>query len=319
MSDQLELPFEDVPCNFAACPPVGIHRDIAFEVYASWRALNSGCLRQPTMKHIKAAFDGQLANDDTRSRKLGRAVHVRLLEPDVYAERVLIAEPCCAELKSGERKGRTCGKSGGFVVNGRWFCGTHKPDGAIVPLDYVSQDEAERIEAMAASLHGHPSIALLRSDGWSECSIVYESHGLKLKGRLDRFSESAKFVLDVKKMRVGFGAMDDCRKAIDDYGYLVQMAIYWKGVETLCGFRPRCLWLFVEDGAPFDVQLVEAEQWELDHAWQEVSGILSAFERCVADEYFPGYVKFDKAGAIISSHSGANPLWKAKLIQEGKL
>lgn len=320
MVEQMEMNFaNDVPSNFADCPEPGLHRDVPFEKYASWKALNSGCIRQPTMRHVKAAFDGEIANDDTKSRKFGRAVHTRFLEPEHYKERVLIAESCSAELKSGDRKGQRCGKTGSCVDEAmRWYCGTHKPADASVPTEYVSADEAERIESMASNLHGHKAMDLLRADGWSECSVVFDWNGLKVKGRLDRFSESARFALDVKKMRVGKGSMDDCRHAIDEYGYLTQFSVYWKAVEVLCGFRPRCLWLFIEEDAPFDVQLVEAEEWELEHAWQSVAGVLDGFQSCVESGYFPGYVRFGNDGTILSNHLGALPLRKAKLIQEGR-
>lgn len=320
--DQLDLDFDaDLKTNFGDCPQPGIYRDMPFADYAAIRAINSGVVRWcgVSLLHGQAAFNGQISNEDTQSRKFGRAVHVALLEPLVFAERVLIAESCAAILKTGDRKGQPCGKAGCCVdENLRWFCGTHRPDDATVPDDFVSPAEHERIQAMVATLHSHPAMALLKAPGWSECSVVYDWNGLTLKGRLDRFSADARFVLDVKKCRLGYGTMDECRKAIDNYQYLAQMAIYWKGVETLLGFRPRCLWLFVEDSPPHCPQIVEAEEWELEHAWNDVAAISSGFKAARDADKWDGYVKLSADGQIISSHMGANPLWKAKMIQEGR-
>lgn len=322
MSEQLELilEMESVPTNFADCPTPGIYFDKVFEDYRSWRAFNSGVIKYGEISqcHMHAAFNGEISNEDTQSRKFGRAVHTRLLEPERYASRVMVSEPCVMSLKTGDRKGQACGKAGSYVSNGRWFCGTHKPDEAILPPEMVSREEHDRIERMAQMLHDHPAMALLKADGWSECSIVYDFNGLRMKGRIDRYSRKSQFVLDAKKCRVGYGTMELCRKAIADYGYMRQMAIYQKGIEILEGFQPRCLWLFIEEAAPYCPQIVEAEQWELDHAWQHVAGILTGYKASQERGRFDGYVKLDNQGNILSNHVGGYPTWMAKAIQEGR-
>lgn len=323
MSEQLdlELSFDDVVTNTCECPNPGIYFDEDFDLYRQWKAFNSGVIKygEVSQRHMHAAYNGEISNEDTKSRKFGRAVHTRLLEPKKYADRVLVSRPCCAELKSGDRKGQACGKSGSCVDDSmNWYCGTHKPAEVSVPAEFVSQDEHDRVEKMATSLHSHPAMELVRANGWSECSLVYDFNELRLKGRIDRYSKEARFVLDLKKCRVGYGTMELCRKAIAEYGYMRQMAIYWKGIEILEGFRPRCLWLFIEEGPPYCPQIVEAEEWELEHAWQHVAGILSGYKTSAERGRFDGYVKFDNTGQIISNHTGGYPTWMAKQIQDGR-
>ena len=318
---QQELDFDDVRTNFANCPEPGVHRDVDFEAYRSWTAVNSGVVTWGTvsMRHFQAALNGELSNDDSKSRKFGRAVHTRLLEPEVYKQRVLVSQPCCAVLKSGDRKGVVCGKSSSCIdENMQWFCGTHKPTDSSVPTDYVSADEADRIEQLATELHSHKAMSLLKADGWSEVSLVFDINGVRMKGRIDRFSQPAKFILDLKKCRVGYGTMEECRKAIGNYGYMRQMALYRKGVETLLGFTPRCVWLFVEEGSPYQPQIVEAADWELDHAWSSVSGIVNAYVAAKERGVFDGYIKFDNDGKIISSHMGGYPDFMARAIEGGR-
>jgi len=233
--EQLDLEFsDDVRSNFAECPPAGIYRDIPFADYAGWKAINSGIVKwgHVSQRHMKAAFDGKIANEDTLSRKFGRAVHTRLLEPELFSERVLVSSPCSALLKSGDRKGERCGKAAGHrVQGGDWYCGTHKPDDAIQPEDFVTEAELQRIEAMATALHESPVTALLKAEGWSEASIVFKQDSLVLKGRLDRISQQAGMLLDLKKMRLGYGTMEDCRRAIDRYSWMNQMRLYSQGVK----------------------------------------------------------------------------------------
>lgn len=328
MAEQMELnlEMESVPTNFADCPNPGIYFDKDFDEYRSWRAFNSGVIKYGEISqcHMHAAFNGEISNEDTQSRKFGRAVHTRLLEPAEYAARVCISQPCCAVLKTGDRKGEFCGKSGTHVLDLRldvlphWYCGTHRVEGATTPKEFVTQEEHDRIERMAKMLHDHPAMALLKAAGWSECSVVYDFNGLRVKGRIDRYSRKSQFVLDAKKCRVGYGTMELCRKAIAEYGYMRQMAIYQKGIEILEGFKPRCLWLFIEEAAPYCPQIVEADQWELDHAWEHVAGILSGYKASQERGRFDGYVKLDNQGNILSNHVGGYPTWMAKAIQEGR-
>lgn len=327
--EQAELEFEDtLSTNANECPSQGIYRDVPFATYADWKAINSGVVKwgdRVSLKHMHAALNGLLPNEDTLSRKFGRAVHSRLLEPETFADRVLVSQPCCAILKSGDRKNLPCGKTASvltvpssFSGGPSWFCGTHKPDGAIAPDEFVTPAELERIEAMAAGLHNHPLMSLLRAKGWSETSVVFNWGELRCKGRLDRYSKDARFVVDIKKMRLGYGSMEECRKAIEKYQYLAQACIYWKAIEVLEGFRPRMIWLFIEEQFPFDIQFVEADEWELEHAWQRVAAVLAGYQKCVESGVFPGYVKVDENNQIISNHLGAFSPWMAQKIQRGE-
>lgn len=322
MNETQQFDFDDVKTNFAECAEPGVHRDVDFATYQGWKAVNSGVISCGTisMRHFQAALAGELSNDDTKSRKFGRAVHTRLLEPEQYKQRVLVADPCCAILKSGDRKGETCCKAASRVILGEipmWFCGTHAPAESIEPDDFVSAEEAERIEALAKNLHEHKAMSLLKTDGWSEVSLVFDVNGVRMKGRIDRFSESAKFVLDLKKTRVGHGTREECQKAIGNYNYLRQAAIYVKGIELLFGFTPRFVWVFIEEAPPYEVNIIEPEQWELEFAWNQVAAVLANYALSKERNRFDGYVRFDDQGTIVSSHLGALPAYMARVIREG--
>ncbi len=197
-----------------------------------------------------------------------------------------------------------------------WYCGVHKPEGSIEPVDYVSEDEAMRIEKILAALHDHPAMPLLKQNGWSEVSIVWEFEGLLLKGRLDRYAEGPPpVVLDLKKMQVGKGSKLDCQTAIIKNGYLDQAAIYAKGVQHFTGMLPAVIWLFQEDNEPYDTQIILATPEEIELAWADVAERLRTFKRCRDEGVYPGYVKLDREGRIIGD-PGACPAWWHKMKQE---
>lgn len=103
MNEQIEMEFdESVATNVADCRSPGIYRDVPFEEYAAWRAINSGVCRwgKVSLKHMKAAFEGRVKSEDTKDRKLGRAIHQRVLEPDAP---LLVAGQCAATKKDGSK------------------------------------------------------------------------------------------------------------------------------------------------------------------------------------------------------------------------
>lgn len=310
--DQLDfdLSFDPIATNTSECREPGIYRDMPFEEYAAMRAFNSGVVKWGfvTIKHMRAALEGRLKSEDTKDRKLGRAIHQRVLEPD---RPLVVATQCTAMKKDGTR----CSNLGYLKsFDGGWYCGVkgHAPASAIEPLDYVSEEEAARIEKIVAALHDHPAMPMLRQNGWSEVSIVWEFEGMLLKGRLDRYAEGPPpVVLDLKKIQVGKGSRDECQKTIVKMGYHRQAAIYAKGVQFHTGLLPSVIWLFQEDSEPYDTQIIIATDEEMELAWREVAERLRVFRRCQAEDKYPGYVKLDHDGKILGE-PGACPAWWLK-------
>lgn len=291
---QADLPFvDDVPQNFADCPAPGIHHDVPFEQYASWKAINSGIVKWGAIspKHMHAAFNGELKADDTRSMKLGRAIHCTLLEPETFAERFLIAGPCEAVLKSGERKGLECGGTAKHRnADDQWFCGKHEPPTSVPFGDAITENEHERCKAVAAALHDHFAVKLFRRKGWSEVSIVWEYAGFPMKCRLDRYAPSPPTIIDVKKCQVGKGDLESCGLAIRRYGWAQQAALYVESIHRITGQRPKFIWVFVEDDKPFDVQVIIASKETLAIGWHIAREAIRRYARAVKDGSITGYI-----------------------------
>lgn len=197
-----------------------------------------------------------------------------------------------------------------------WYCGVHKPDGAIEPVDYVSEDEADRVEKIVHALHTHPAMPAMARHGWSEVTVVWEFEGMLLKGRLDRYAEGPPpVVLDLKKMLVGKGDREVCRKEVVTKGYIYQGAIYAKGIQHHTGKLPAVAWVFQEDNEPYDTQIIIATPEEIELAWLDVAERLRTFKRCQQDGVFEGYVKLNREGQIIGD-PGATPAWWLKTKRE---
>ena len=275
-------------------PEPGIHQNVAFETYKAWPAINSGAVKwgMVSPKHMRAGLDGLLDSGDTKDRKLGRAIHVMLLEPDRFHEQICVADPCSAVLKSGDRKGEACGNDSKFYDGENWFCGTHsKGKDGQEPTDYVSRDEFRRIERIAESIHEHQVMELFRRPGWSEVSLLWEESGLKFKGRLDRYSGGdGAVIIDIKKCQVGAGDREDCEKSICNYGWYRQAAIYMRGIEVLTGTRPDFVWVFIEDNHPFDVNVIPIDEETYEIGKWEVDQVISSYRLAMKNDNFHGYI-----------------------------
>lgn len=314
----------DVISNVVDCPDVGLHRDIPFEAYAAWNAVNSGVIKwgMVSPKHFHAAYNGDLKSEDSAAMKLGRAVHCMLLEPETFESRFITSSNCSAKIASGPRKGEFCGKRGSLMAaSGDWYCGVHQPaELAEHGMEVISADQYQQCVGMRESLKSHPAMKLLRRKGWSEVSIVWELHGLKMKGRLDRGSleGSRPMILDIKKCRVGKGTKEECERSVLNYGYHIQAAGYVRGVEQLTGTRPEFLWVFVEDNPPYDIQILPMDETCFDVGWHEVNRIVEHYTTCVTRNNIHGYIHFYGDGPEDNTiKSGGLPLWYLKQQMRG--
>lgn len=316
---QQELDFDDgsaVPQNFAECPEPGVYQDVPFEQYVAWQAVNSGVVKwgAVSMKHMHAAFEGRLKSDDTRSKKLGRAIHSFILEPETFHQRHIIGGQCCAIVKSGQREGQPCGNNG-LLFNGTgWYCGQHSKGMASATGDktVITEDEWRRCESIKAALKDHIANKVLARKGFCEQSIVWEYRGLRMKCRLDKFADGQRpVILDLKKCRVGFGTTEECQRSVANYEYHVQMALYVKGVETITGRRPEFVWVFVEDNDPFDIQVIPASDEDYVIGWHLARAALDRYARCQKAGEYPGYISIAE-----NIHPGGLPPWEVKQAQK---
>lgn len=278
--------------------------DWSFDQYKAVRAINSGVVSAGTvsMKHMAAALDGAFERNDTKDLKLGRAIHCRLLEPERFRLDIRVATKCCAILGSGVNKGKRCSNSGKYFDGANWFCGSHRQEDCNEPADYIDESEAERIEAIAEALHEHPVMELFRGQCWTELSCVWEVRGLLRKCRIDRFSrEPRPRIIDLKKCLPGKGSREDMEKAIQAHGYYRQMAGNIEAIEVLEGVTPEGIWVFVEDGPPYDVNIMPADPQTIAIGRFENNDIIGRFAAAHKSGRLPGYIhdrKFIRYGGL---------------------
>lgn len=284
----------DIDGENLLCPPPGIYPSVPFETYASWNAINSGAVSAMMLspKHGRMYLEGGLERKDSDSMRFGRQLHLMLLEPEIAAVNLIVSEPCSGLLASGSRKGEICGSTASYTNGIDWRCGQHLTPDYEKSTDHLSKAEHERALQMIDSLRSSAANKLFRKSGWCESSIVYEWNGVTLKGRLDRLSDDRDLIIDLKKIRVGYGSIARAQKMVVDYGYHRQAAIYATGIAVLeKRSMPTFAWVMLEDGPPYDVQVVIADTSDLQIGWSEVEAAIESYRKCEAAGEFTGYVK----------------------------
>lgn len=282
----------------------GIHQNTKFSDYRAIQAVNMSTLLfgRLSLAHLRAALDGKMQKDSA-ALTMGRAFHVRILEPDEYENRVVVAQPCVAILKSGDRKGMACEKSGAVRLSNQWFCGQHAPEIAddLSAFDVIQPDEAQAIEGMRASVMRHPIIQQIRRRGGFETTVVAEIDGVLCKVRFDKLVlEGRPVAIDLKKCRLGYAKPSRVAKAIDDYGYAVRAAFYQDVLAAAGGPADiPFLHVFVEDAEPYAVSVVDiSAATDEDVSWLDVGRaeyrrLLRMLREAQASGKWPAYVDSD--------------------------
>ena len=267
----------------------GFHTDIPFEDYCQLKLLNAStiCYGLVSLKHLKAALDGEISKDSS-DMNVGRAIHARLLEPELYRTKYKVSRGCEAPLQSGARKGQLCGsKAKALLPSGKFACGKHTDQEA--SPDLLSAEEAENVEKAAQAVMAHPVVRLLRQEGGYETTAVFDREGVPCKMRMDKWIPGHPAIVDVKKIRSGRGTLWTIEKDILDYHYDAKAAWYVEGAKILTGVAPAFVWIFVEDSAPHDVRVIQADPETLAIGAAKVNDVFLRYRRAVEENVWPGY------------------------------
>lgn len=258
--------------------------------YVSNSAIKAG-IRGQSMLKMHHKIIGDFSDKDSEERKFGRNQHCYILEgPEKFYERTLISTKCCAIKKDGE----PCGNGGKFYDGRLWYCGQHKGSCEEVPENSCSPEDVAKIQAIGESIRKSPCISTLKSNGWSELTLVWDMFGLRCKARLDRHSHSRKLTIDLKKFDSDDLTPDKCNREISSRWYHLQAAFYRMGMFALRGYKPQFMWIFTESSEPFEVIPVQATAGMLLHGEAWATYMLKQYAECKERGEYPGVWTLNK-------------------------
>lgn len=273
------------------CPDPGIYT-VPFAEYCGWDAMNISTLVEgmASMRRLRAKLDGRLESADSSALRFGRAVHCRLLEPDLFCTSFPTAEKCCATLKPKRKADppQQCKSFGRYIGPEGWYCGTHAGDDVFVPTDFVMPEELERIERIRESAFGHKEIAAIRQFGGAEQSVVFDLLGVRCKARLDKWiPENGGYIVDVKTTSKPL-TDSQWQRTMVDLNYHVKAAFYIEAVKSLGCEAPEFVWVVVETAEPFDVAAIRLDDEARRVGRFEALQLLSRYAACLDSGVWPG-------------------------------
>ena len=220
-------------------------------VYHGTKALSKSGLDQfrKSPAHFRAWQDGTTKNESSPALEFGTAVHMAILEPELFALNYT--------LFTGDRRNKD-GKMAyeSVIASGK------------IPLN---QEQWDNITGAAAAVHAHPTAALLVEKIQTEVSCFDSWNGVKVKARIDGLGKD--YIIDVKTTQdaspVAFG------KSCAQFRYHVQAAWY----QRITGVN-RFIFIAVEKEAPYGVACYELDEQAISLGHIIIEEQLRTFVEC---------------------------------------
>jgi len=213
---------------------------------------------------------GLVAEKDRPAFKLGRATHTLVLEGTTRFE---------AEYAVGGPINPRTGKRFGIASD------AHKEWAAAQGKPVLTDEQADELRQLAASVRAHPRASRLIADGVPEGVIRAEYCGVQCQIRMDWLNPSAG-IIDLKTCDDLSFFESDARR----YSYLHQLAFYQAVLTTFSGERVPIHLVAVEKKEPFRCGVWQIANTALDFARAENEAAIHRLKQCIAANTWPtGY------------------------------
>ncbi|EBA9763370.1 exonuclease VIII [Salmonella enterica] len=245
----------------------GIYYDIPNEVYHAGPGVSKSQLDDIA---VCPAFyqwrkSAPVDTEKTKALDMGTALHCRLLEPDEFKKRFIIAPEFNRRTTAGKEEEKafleSCENSGKTVM---------------------TAEEGRKLELMYGSVMAHPGCrALLEAEGKTESSIYWTDTetGELCRIRPDKFLTNSPLILDVKKV----ADMSRFARHVEEFRYHVQAAMYCEGWKAYSGETPRFAFLAVSesiDCGKYPVHLYVLEDEHHDIGYSLFRRDLNTYHEC---------------------------------------
>ena len=240
-----------------------IHFDMPYAEYRAHQALGStdlkNILRSPA--HFRHA---RLNQKSSKALDFGRAVHSYLLERDTFFN-VFAVEP----------EGLLNKAKNPWKAEWDKFKAMCKEENKTV----LAQEDWHAVKGIAHSIKTHKWASKIMERSRFEVSAFND----KLKARADILSDA--FIFDLKTCL-------DIREFLRDiqkHQYYMQGADYHDVFQSADGRYRKFGWIACEKEAPFCIKVFVANEDMIEMGRREYKAALEIYERCVANNEWPGY------------------------------
>ncbi len=229
-------------------------------IYHGTKALSKSGLDQfrKSPAHFRAWQDGTTKNESSPALEFGTAVHMAILEPELFAKSYAVF--------TGDRRTKD-GKAAyeAIIASG---------------MNPLNQEQWDNITGAAAAVHAHPAAAPLLNGIQTEVSCFDSWNGVKVKARIDGLAED--YIIDVKTTQDA--SLSAFAKSCAQFRYHVQAAWY----QRITGIN-RFVFIAVEKEAPYGVACYELDQLAIDVGHSIIDEQLKTFIECQELNSWPCY------------------------------
>lgn len=208
--------------------------------------------------------------EDSDAFRLGRILHIVLLEPENIAAKVAVAPDVDRRTKAGKAD---------------WA----KFEAESKGKEITTAEELEQAHDMAAAVIAQPKITVYLK-GQREVSIEWHAGERLCKSRLDVIADAG-MVLDPKTTRCA--EREKFGRDAFSLGYLTQAAFYVDAVKAATGETMPFGLLAMEKEPPYCSALYVLTEDQLAHGRAEYQRLLALLDECERTSTWPGYPPVD--------------------------
>jgi hypothetical protein len=258
-------------------PAEGVLYDLPAEEYHALDRISASgvphILRSPDhYRHWR-----QSPAEPTEAMLLGTIIHMGVLEPKRFAEKLWVWEKPDGRAKADEKKAReeehTAARIAGNLV--------------------VERETYKAAVQVVYAIQAHPAAAALLKHANTEVTMLWHevNHGIGCKARLDAVNMAGPYkgiIVDVKSTRDA--SREAFRRSMAQHFYHAQAAMYWRAHESCLHASPQGFaWICAETDPPYGVAVYVIDTPSLMKGQADLERAMGIYARAVHTNRWPGY------------------------------
>lgn len=252
-------------------------------------------LMRQSPSHYFSRWTAETKEEPNEALQIGKLVHTAILEGGRFHEKHLI-QPDFGDMRSSANR----------AVRDKWL--SELPKDAVV----LTKDQMETVEGCVVALSKNDKALKILQNGVAEISGYWrEPHtGLKCKIRPDFIRLKDNWLVDFKTSRDS--SLRSFQRSVIDFGYDLQMAFYFDGIEKISGRAPEgAAWVVMEKTPPYDVSVYVLDGVTLEEGRRLYKYQIAKMAECLKNNYWPG-----RNDGKVTDFS--YPTWKLRQLENGE-
>lgn len=266
----------------------GLYTDLNNEDYHSDKnSISTSLIKKMSQSFAHAKYSIDNPQEYKDCFRIGNAIHTYLLEPELFDDQFFTGIDVPRRSKDNKMEWElffdSHGADGASIVSKKateWHNEFEKQTGKKILL----REELQEIKDMAESVKNNPSAFALLNGSVTEHSIFWSVGAQQLRCRPDIINND--IVVDLKS--VADASPSGFAKAVANFGYDIQQAIYEEGCNTQFPVSDF-LFIAVESKPPHLTAVYRLKGEYVARARLKYKKLLAGWDACKEFDIYPGY------------------------------